>query len=323
MRRSTPDCCSRQVQYDHAREWNQTDSVITSCRSYQYRMRGYNCTSIQNTGLVAGGSALHFRLVDQRHQREHQLTNQHPQTPYRHRRCPPPPLPPGLPGLCEWVSALPEAELQEEFGDELAEAVTAIATGKPRPGPYAVQPHTSPATSTHADQNTHHAGNLALVSGYLECGPQKGTRCIVADRVVIMMTHLIYVQTHANECVLCIHAHAQTHTAGHSVLGQGTFTAAEPAWMVLAGRYANEPDAEEARCHAQHRLHCNCYSLSIALCLSLRCGCFTRLGMQTNAPPNHLSYSNPPTNNQHRPEGTTVSRCWVLKRHKAAADGRH
>lgn len=257
-------------------------------------MYGYNCTSIQNTSLVAGGSVLHVILVHQRHQREHQLTNQQHQTPYHHRRCPPPTSPPGLPGLCEWVSALPEAELQEEFGDELAEAVTAIATGKPRPGPYAVQPHTSPATSTPAEQSTHHVGNLDLVSGYLERGPQKGTQCIVAERVVLTMAYLVYVQTHAHECVLYINTRAQTHTAGHSVLGQGTFTAAEPAWMVLAGRYANEPEAEEARCHAQHRLHCNCYSLSIALCLSLRCGWTTRLGMQTSASPKHLSYPNPP-----------------------------
>eukprot|EP00729_Bicosta_minor_P011323 gene11323-10966_t len=72
-----------------------------------------------------------------------------------------------LNGLCTWVSEIPTEELQNEFGDELAEAVVAIATGQPRPG--------------------------------------------------------------------------------HSVLGQGTFTAAEPAWMVLAGRFANEPEAEEVR----------------------------------------------------------------------------
>jgi hypothetical protein len=73
----------------------------------------------------------------------------------------------GLPGLCEWVRGLPERELQAEFGPELAEAVLAVAHGKPRPG--------------------------------------------------------------------------------HSVLGQGTFSAAEPAWVELAGRFANEPAAEEVR----------------------------------------------------------------------------
>ena len=33
---------------------------------------------------------------------------------------------------------------------------------------------------------------------------------------------------------------------GHSVLGQGTFRDAEPAWVALAGRYAETDEAEEA-----------------------------------------------------------------------------
>ena len=36
---------------------------------------------------------------------------------------------------------------------------------------------------------------------------------------------------------------------GHSVLGQGTFAEAEPAWVTLAGRFAEEPAAEEVRAY--------------------------------------------------------------------------
>ena len=72
-----------------------------------------------------------------------------------------------LTGMCEWVRGLPESELEADFGAELAEAVAAVAHGRPRPG--------------------------------------------------------------------------------HSVLGQGTFRDAEPAWLALAARFADEPAAEEVR----------------------------------------------------------------------------
>ena len=39
-----------------------------------------------------------------------------------------------LPGLCEWVAALPKEALESEFGPEAAEAALAVANGQPRPG---------------------------------------------------------------------------------------------------------------------------------------------------------------------------------------------
>jgi hypothetical protein len=36
----------------------------------------------------------------------------------------------GLPGLCEWVAAVPLAALEAEFGEEAAGAVAAVAQGK-------------------------------------------------------------------------------------------------------------------------------------------------------------------------------------------------
>ena len=39
-----------------------------------------------------------------------------------------------LPGLCEWVSDIPEGLLTSEFGEEAGGAARAVAIGQPRPG---------------------------------------------------------------------------------------------------------------------------------------------------------------------------------------------
>ena len=39
-----------------------------------------------------------------------------------------------LPGLCEWVAALPDGALESEFGSEAGGAALAVALGRPRPG---------------------------------------------------------------------------------------------------------------------------------------------------------------------------------------------